>query len=215
MIITQSSKDFENPETGRFNGTIVDVIDLGIKKNRFGEEKVRLRIIWVLDKNDSEGNPFRVMREVNATVADKPKKSNLYEIAESVMGVPPAVGFDTEVLIGRSNELTIVRETDAASGKVYANIKVILPLAAGVVGPSIPQGFTRDTGKAKTKNQQAVTSGAPAVAAANTPAPAPAQPVAAVSATGPTPTAPAPVQQTGQPTAAPQPATAKAADAAF
>jgi hypothetical protein len=206
MIITQSSKDFENPETGRFNGTIIDVIDLGPKTNRFGESKVRLRIIWVLDRNDSEGNPFRVMREVNATVADKPKKSNLYEIAESVMGVPPAVGFDTEVLIGRSNELTIVREADATSGKVYANIKVILPLAAGVVGPPIPQGFVRDTGKAKAKN---VTNGAPAVAAANTQAP-PAQPTAQAA-----PTAQAPVQPVPQATAAPQPATTKAADAAF
>ena len=209
MIITQSSKDFENPETGRFNGTIVDVIDLGPKTNRFGESKVRLRIIWVLDKNDSEGNPFRVMREVNATVADKPKKSSLYEIAEGVMGVPPAVGFDTEVLIGRSNELTIVRETQAVTGKVFANIKVILPLAAGVVGPPIPQGFVRDTGKAKAKN---VANGAPAVvAAANTTATTPtAQPTAQAA-----PTAQAPVQPVPQATAAPQPATAKAADAAF
>ena len=205
MIITQSSKDFENPETGRFNGTIVDVIDLGPKTNRFGESKVRLRIIWVLDKNDSEGNPFRVMRELNATVADKPKKSNLYEIAEAVMGVPPAVGFDTEVLIGRSNELTIVRETQAATGKVYANIKVILPLPAGVVGPPIPQGFVRDTGQARAKN---ITNGAPAVAAANTQAPA--QPTAPAA-----PTAQAPVQPVPQATAAPQPATTKAADAAF
>jgi hypothetical protein len=205
MIITQSSKDFENPETGRFNGTIIDVIDLGPKTNRFGESKVRLRIIWVLDKNDSEGNPFRVMRELNATVADKPKKSNLYEIAEAVMGVPPAVGFDTEVLIGRSNELTIVRETQAATGKVYANIKVILPLPAGVVGPPIPQGFVRDTGQARAKN---ITNGAPAVAAANTQAPA--QPTAQAA-----PTAQAPVQPVPQATAAPQPATTKAADAAF
>ena len=207
MIITQSSKDFENPETGRFNGTIIDVIDLGPRTNRFGESKVRLRIIWVLDRNDSEGNPFRVMRELNATVADKPKKSNLYEIAEAVMGVPPAVGFDTDVLIGRSNELTIVRETQAATGKVYANIKVILPLAAGVVGPPIPQGFVRDTGQARAKN---VTNGAPAVAAAaNTQAP-PAQPTVQAA-----PTAQAPVQPVPQAAAAPQPATTKAADAAF
>jgi hypothetical protein len=142
-------KEFEKPQTGRFNATIIDVIDLGIKVNKFNESKVRIRIVWVLDKNDSEGKPFRVAREVNATIATKPKKSSLYEIAEGVLGHAPSVPFDDESLIGRSNELTLVRETDPTSGKVYANIKAILPLAAGVVAPVAPQGFVR----AKFKNQ--------------------------------------------------------------
>lgn len=173
MLIESSNKNFENPETGRFNGTIVDVVDLGKKRNNFGEEKVRLRIVWVLNVNDSQGVPFRVMREVNATVADKPKKSALYEIVEGVTGRAPAVPFDTEVLINRANELIIVRETDTKTGKVYANVKAILPLPAGVVPPSIPAGFVRAKDRPTGSNRVAQ-SAAPAVAV-NTGNTAPAQ----------------------------------------
>jgi len=216
MIVQDSSKNFENPETGRFNGTIIDIVDLGIKKNRFGEEKVRMRIIWVLDKNDSQGAPFRVMREVNATIADKPKKSNLYEIVEQVTGRAPSVPFDSEVLIGRSNELTIVREADAATGKVYANIKVIMPLPAGVVPPQAPAGFVRAEVK---KAMQAAQAGAPRVAAANTTGSTPtAQPTVQGQAVAPAqPAVAAQPNQAAQPAtpAQPAPATQPAVDAAF
>jgi hypothetical protein len=198
MIVTQSSKEFESPDTGRFNATLCDVVDLGKQKNAFGEEKVRLRVVWVLDKNDSTGTPFRVQWQVNATVADKPKKSNLYEIAESVLGTAPPVPFDTETLIGRSNELIIVKAPDPKTGKVWANVKAILPLPAGAVPPPIPQGFVR----AKDKPQRTqVSNGAPAVATAvtaNTTASTPtAQPTVQGTAAAPfnAPTNATPAQQ--------------------
>ena len=165
MLVDSNSKNFEYPNTGRFNVTIIDIVDLGKQKNSYGEEKVRLRVIWVLDAADSEGQPFRVMKTVNAVVTDQPKKSNIYEIAESVLGTAPSVPFDTDTLIGRSNELTIKREEDPKTKKVYANIKAIMPLPQGVVGPAIPQGFVRAQDRpAKTD----IRSAAPLVQAANT-----------------------------------------------
>ena len=158
-----------------------------MKRNKFGEDKVRIRIIWVLDKLDSEGKPFRVMREVNASIADKPKKSSLYEIVEGVFGRAPQVPFDDETLINRSNELTVVRETDPKTGKVYANIKAILPLPAGAVPPAIPQGFVRAKFRSQVQAQ----------------APAQANPVAAVATQPVQTTQPAPVAQAQ---ASPQPA---------
>lgn len=177
MLVNQ--KQFENPETGKFLGTIVDVVDVGKVKDKFGAEKIKVDIFWVLNANDSEGKPFRVMWRVNAVMADRPKKSNLYMIAEGVLGTAPPAVFDTEGLIGRSNELVIVKETNG--GKTYANIKAIMPLPAGAVPPPIPQGFVR----AKDRQANTYQSAAPAVAVAqpaaqpvanSNPAPGPAQP---------------------------------------
>ena len=168
LIDNTASKPFEVPDSGIFLGTIIDVVELGQVSTQFGP-KTKVRLVWVLGTQDgkgyaldSEGNPFRVIRSVNATMSVNPKtnkKSNLYEIAESVFGTAPPVPFESESLIGRSNQLVVVKE-----GK-FANIKGILPLPAGVKGPAVPQGFIRSKDKPK-----GVSNGAPAVATAQAPA---------------------------------------------
>ena len=197
MIIENNQKDFEKPDTGTFLGTIIDVVDLGKVQTTFNgqvREKVKIRIVWVLDKTDSEGNPFRVMRQVNASMNEK---AALYELVKGILGGAPPVPFDDETLIGRSNQLVIVKEPDLKTGKVYANVKVILPLPAGAIPPQAPQGFVRS--KNKTQGQAVATSAAPVVATANT--------VAS------TPTAQPTVQ--GQANPAPTPQAAVAVDASF
>ncbi|MDA4129153.1 MAG: hypothetical protein OK457_00125 [Thaumarchaeota archaeon] len=211
-MLIEPRKDFEKPDTGEFNGTIVDIVDLGKVKSQYGE-KVQLRVVWVLGTPDgsgkyamdTEGNPFRVMRQVNASIDEK---SKLYEIAKGVLGTAPPIPFDPEILLGRSNKLFIEKGSDSKTGKVYANVKFITFLPAGHVPPPIPQGFVRSKDRpAKTF----ITSAAPAVAPA---------PVVAVSpnTVGATPV-PQGIQANPAPVvaAAPQPvvSTAKTADVEF
>lgn len=195
MLIDNNSKNFENPSTGTFLGTIIDVVDLGKIQTQWGE-KVKIRIVWVLDKNDSEGNPFRVMRQVSASMNEK---AALYELVKGVLGTAPPVPFDDQTLLGRSNQLVIVKESDAKTGREFANVKVILPLPQGVVPPQAPAGFVRSKDRQPKGVQGA--SAAPAVAVANTVASTPtAQPAVQGQAN------PAPAQQaavaTQQPDAA-------------
>ena len=191
MLIDDNSKNFEKPESGMFLGTIIDVVDLGKVATQFGL-KAKVRIVWVLDKNDSEGNPFRVIYQATASVNERAK---LFEMVKSILGVAPSVPFDAEVLIGRSNQLYIVRETNAVTKKDFASVKVVLPLPAGATPPRAPQGFVRS----KDRAAQGVTQVQTQVA----PSPQPTQ-----VATGPIPAA-APVAPTQQP------ASAAPVDAAF
>lgn len=161
MLIENQNKPFETPDSGQFIGTIIDVVDLGPIQTKFGT-KTKIRIVWVLDKADASGQPFRVMKQVNATMNEK---SALYDIAKSVFGQAPPVPFESESLLGRSNLLFIVRET-APDSKVYANIKGILPTPPGAACPTAPQGFIR----AKDKVNNGVSNGAPAVKPAAAPA---------------------------------------------
>ena len=108
-----TGKEFEKPDNGEFVGVIVDVINGIVRKSKqppFGEQ-LKTRIVWLLNSKDSEGNYFRVSREVNPKVSAIPgrRKSSYYEVIESVFGSVPAV-FDDESLIGRINNLFILRE---------------------------------------------------------------------------------------------------------
>lgn len=190
MIFTSNSKQFENPDSGTFTGVIADVVDLGPVTGNFGT-KIMTRIVWVLGKPDgsgyaldSEGKPYRVIKQVNAVLCDKPKKSNLYTIVEKVLGQPPSTIFDGEDLIGRSNQLFIVKQPKANGNGDFANIVGILPLPAGVKPLAIPGDFVRSKDKNAT----------PGNASSPSPAPAHANP-ALTKAVIPQTTAPVQVQQ--------------------
>jgi hypothetical protein len=147
MLIEAHQEVAEKREVGEFAATIIDVVELPNVKTKYGV-KTQLRIVWVLGTPDgsgkyamdSEGNPFRVMREVNATIDEK---SKLTEIVKGVTGSAVPVPFDSEILMGRSNKLFIEKGPDARTGKVYSNVKFITFLPAGHTPPPIPQGFVR------------------------------------------------------------------------
>lgn len=161
MLVTNSQKEFELPDSGTFVGVVVDVVDLGVKVHPVYGSKQKLRVVWLLDKKDSEGNPFRVMQQCNAVVTDKPKESTLYTIAKKVIGTTPTTPFDTDTLIGKSNKLFIEREQDQKTQRWYANVKAILPLD-GSPALAVPANFVRD----QDKNKQAQPGSAPNTAQA-------------------------------------------------
>lgn len=157
--------NFEKPETGEYIGVVADVVELYNVQTKFKVGN-QVRIVWILDKPDKEGNPLRAIRQVNASMNEK---AHLFDISRSILGAPPAVRFNTEELIGRANKLFIQKETNPTTGKVYSNVKAIMPLPYGANVPRIPQNFVR------AKDQKQFTPGTPG---ANAPAQQPAQPAA-------------------------------------
>lgn len=175
LIVNDNKKIFEKPDSGSFVGVIADVVDLGVVPTKFGN-KAKVRIVWILGKpdgsgyaNDTEGNPFRVMSSVNATMNEK---SDLFKLVRSILGAAPPVPYDVELLLGKSNMLFVVRETDGATKKDYANVKGIVALPANVPALAIPANFVRSKDKKDTRGQASAPAAAPA-AAPLTPAAAP------------------------------------------
>lgn len=149
-MLIQAGKSFEQPDAGLFNGVIADIVDLGIVKHPQYGDKAKLRIVWVLDKNDSEGKPFRVIGTYNQSMNEK---STLFELVSQILGQAPAAPFESETLIGKANQLFLVKSKDA-KGKEYTNVKGVLPLPAGAVAPAIPTDFVRVKDKPKTPNDK-------------------------------------------------------------
>lgn len=163
-VAKDNRKDFELPKSGMYVGIVADVVDLGKVKTQYGE-KEKVRIVWLLNKNDSENKPYRVMSEVNLSMNEK---AALFGIVRDILGTTPPVPYEVEELIGRSNQLAISQEK-ATNGKTYANVKAIMPLD-GATPASIPGDFVRNKNKKPFDNSRQA-------------APAQAQPVPPTAAT--------------------------------
>jgi hypothetical protein len=144
MIIEPGGKKFEKPDAGAFLGTVIDVIDLGLvpsKNPKFPDAKNRTRIVWVLDKNDSEGKPYVIIEQPPTRMNDGgggSKKSRLYEIWEGILQAAPTVPYETENLIGKSNLLYLGKDGD------FVKILGFMPVPFGKTPPTAPAGFVRD-----------------------------------------------------------------------
>lgn len=149
MLIPDGGKKFENPDAGVFLATIIDAVYLPNyvpKKPNPAFPSVpvnRLRVVWVLDKNDSEGRPYRVSEQPPFKMVNGTKKSRLYEIYEGVFQGAIPVPYNSEDLIGRSNRLFLAKEGE------YTNIKGFMPLMPGDVPPKSPADFVREKDRPK------------------------------------------------------------------
>lgn len=146
MIINE--KQYEKPASGMYVGVIADVIEKLNVPNPFkpGTTSNKLTICWVLDKLDSQGFPFLVFKTVNAVLHEKSSLSK--DILKYVFphGVPKP--FDSELLIGRANQLVIDLESNE-QGKLFANVRTIMPVPEGGQVPVIPGNFVRSKDKQK------------------------------------------------------------------
>lgn len=170
LFASESGKVFSKPATGKYVGTIIDVVDLGLctpKSNNpaFSNAPVRrVQIVWNLVGPDgklieySEAPPNKL-----GTGGGQFKPTRLYTIVSGVQQAPPPQPFslfDVESIIGKSNELFIVKTGDGDNAR--SEIAGFLPVPPGVTPPGIPADYKRKPHK---------TAAAPAV-----PAPQPAQP---------------------------------------
>jgi hypothetical protein len=148
---TNTGKDFEVPNTGNFQGVIVDVFKREKVQTEYGVQD-RVTIVWFLNAVDSDGRPFRAISDVNAKISAIPgrKKSGFYELLEQIFGVPPGATFEDETLIGISRNLFIMKEKGRKDPtKWFGNIKGITPLTPDQTPMTVPAGFVR----AKDKQQ--------------------------------------------------------------
>jgi hypothetical protein len=145
-VIPAGGGKFEKPDQGLFNGTIIDVVELGpvttIVPGVGPVTKNKMRIIWVLDKNDSTGKPFQVQGTYTFSMNEK---SLLFKTVQQVYAPQaPPTPFDSEYLMGRSNQLFLIKTANPKDANdPYVNVSGLLPLAPGVAAPQAPTGFIR------------------------------------------------------------------------
>ena len=143
VVKEPDQKEFEHPEDGQYIGVIADVIDLGEVETGWGV-KPRVRIVYLLDANDSEGNPFRVVSTYTARLHEK---ANLRKALKQILGADVSGQFDLEELLGINNQLVVT--TTQKDDKIYTNIVAILKAPKGSPRMAIPDDFVRFQDKQK------------------------------------------------------------------
>jgi hypothetical protein len=107
------------------------VQDLGEVVGQFGS-KNKVRLVWVSDEINSDGDPIIVMLSVTNSMHEK---STLRKTVKSILGRDPGDGeFDLESLVGSQNQLVIVH--NESEGRTYANVTTILKGQATVEIPA-------------------------------------------------------------------------------
>jgi len=142
MIVSVNTKEYEKPAEGVALGVLADVADLGLIDGPYGA-KPKYRFSWVIDQKDSEGNYFVVSKTYTASLHEK---SNMYADVKDILGAPPSVPYDVELLIGKVNMLVLKKETATTgkyAGKDFVNIKAFLS-ARPTDRFAVPAGYVRE-----------------------------------------------------------------------
>jgi len=171
LVVSVNTKEYEKPQEGVALGVLADVADLGMVDGFYGA-KPKVRLTWVIDQKDTEGNFFVISKTYTASMHEK---ATLYADVKDILGSVPPVPYDIELLIGRVNTLVLKKETATQgkyAGKDFVNIKAFLAARSGdkLV---IPADYVREKdggvyGRARQNNQGNNTQQAP-----RTPAPQP------------------------------------------
>jgi hypothetical protein len=149
-----NSKTYEKPKPGQFLGTLIDIVDLKDYPTSFGP-KNKVRLVWVLGNLDgtpaldTEGNPFRVIEMLNASMN---VKSVLYKrVSQIINAAPPLLSTSeqlSELLLGRANMLYLVQSPNPkVQGDFYINVAGSSPLMPGMNPPRTPANFVRQKDK--------------------------------------------------------------------
>ena len=143
VVINETSNNFPVAPDGLYLAVLADAVDLGMQQTQFGLKR-RVKLVWLLDAYDEEtGEQHSIHSYFNGSLHEN---ATLRKELIEILGYDPVVNgsFDLDELIGFVAQV-MVRQTTAASGKVYANIKAYLPANGATF--SIPDDFIRQVDK--------------------------------------------------------------------
>jgi hypothetical protein len=149
-------KEFPIASEGLVLIVLADVEDIGmVMTEKFGP-KPQVRLTWVVDEKDPEGNYFVIRRAFTNSLHEN---SLLYPVVKDMLGKVPPTPYDLELLIGRVNYGVLkqsVSTKGASAGKTFTNIVSFLAAKPGQTF-AVPSDFVRGKdggvyGKPKTRN---------------------------------------------------------------
>lgn len=142
--------EFELAPEGMFLAVCVDVVDMGIVENpRFHRKdgsvlkQHKVRLVFALDELRSDGRTHLIGKQFTLSLSEK---SKLRPFLESWRGKrfteDELKGFDLEVLLGKSCNVTISHDT-GKDGRTWANIVSISGLVKGQQPLEVPATYVR------------------------------------------------------------------------
>lgn len=140
MASANDSKTFTPAPAGVHTAVCVDVIDLGLVKSAFPDEKTgadkwqhKVNVVWQIDEKRDDGKRFQLYKRYTLSLHEK---AALRHDLESWRGRPftfdELAGFDVEKLVGANCLVNVQHKKSADGTRTYANVVAIMPLAKGM-----------------------------------------------------------------------------------
>ena len=142
-IIAKRAASFNPAPEGPQQAVCVDVVDLGMEEEQWGEDepklKEKVRIMWHSVEVDPETKkPYSIVEKYTLSLHEKAKlRATLESWRGKKFTDEEAEGFDLETLLGVNAYISIVHN------KQWANISAIMPLPKGMPPIPITKGFVR------------------------------------------------------------------------
>lgn len=140
VVNINSGKEFEKVSEGLHSAVLADVVELFDVPTKFGL-KDRIRLVWIVNENDTEGRPKRVFETFNRSLHES---ASLTERVLKLTTKPIAeIATDLDQLLGTQKKLVIQHNMDKTDpNKIYANIEGTMAADPKVV-VRIPADFVR------------------------------------------------------------------------
>jgi hypothetical protein len=124
-------------------GVIADVVDLGLKDDKFnpGKKKHKCYLMWILDEVDSNGRNKRAFQNFTVSLHEK---ARLRKFVESLgFKLEKGVEFEFDNLIGVKRFLVLSQEDSKSGGDPFLQITATMALKKGQSAPDVPADFVR------------------------------------------------------------------------
>ena len=156
-VVVKGSNHTPAPQ-GVHQCVCVDVVDMGLQKQKFGNEPERqvqkIRLIWQLDEVDeTKGRRFLVSKWYTASLHEK---ATLRKDLQSWRGRPftsdELKGFDLDNVLGANGQINIVHK-QKEDGGIFGAVEAIMPLAKGMVKIG-PVDYVREQDRPKDQQHE-------------------------------------------------------------
>jgi len=151
VVARRQSSNFNPAPEGPQQVVCVDVVDLGMIEQAWGEEaklKPMVRIVWHSSEHDPEtGKPFVISQRYTLSLHEKAKLLHDLEAWRGrAFTDAELAGFELDDLIGANAYVQIVH--NVSKGNTYANISSIMRLPKGMSPMPVTPGYVRQQERA-------------------------------------------------------------------
>jgi hypothetical protein len=139
MASANETKNYTPAPEGVHQAVCVDVIDLGLLKSAFLDEKGnekwqhKINVVWQIAETRDDGKRFQLYKRFTLSLHEKAAlRHDLESWRGRAFTSDELAGFDVEKLIGANCLVNVQHKKSADGTKTYANVVSVMPLIKGM-----------------------------------------------------------------------------------
>jgi len=133
------TKNYTPAPEGVHQAVCVDVIDLGMIKSAFVDDKGnekwqhKVNVVWQIDETRDDGKRYQLYKRFTLSLHEKAAlRHDLESWRGRAFTAEELAGFDVEKLIGANGLINVQHKKSADGTKTYANVVSVMPLIRGM-----------------------------------------------------------------------------------